>query len=47
MDEDGNVKPPREREVRTEDEAIMSPLWVSPSEGAHIDGLMSNDPETE
>jgi hypothetical protein len=25
----------------------MSTLWVSPSEGAHIDGLMSNAPETE
>jgi hypothetical protein len=30
-----------------EDEAIMSSLWVSPSEGAHIDSLMSNDLETE
>jgi hypothetical protein len=26
---------------------MMASLWVSPSEGAHIDGLMSNDPETE
>jgi hypothetical protein len=26
---------------------MMSSLWVSPSEGAHIDVLMSNDPETE
>jgi hypothetical protein len=53
MDWEGNVKPPREREVRIvlddvpEDEAMMSSLWVSPREGAHIDGLMSNDPETE
>jgi hypothetical protein len=53
MDDEGNVKPPREREVRIvlddipEDEAMMSSLWVSPSEGAHIDVLMSNDPETE
>jgi hypothetical protein len=52
MDDEGNVKPPREREVRIvlddvpEDEA-MSSLWVRPSEGAHIDVLMSNDPETE
>jgi hypothetical protein len=50
---EGNVKPPREREVRIvlddipKDEAMMSSLWVSPSEGAHIDGLMSNDPETD
>jgi hypothetical protein len=53
IDWEGNVKPPREREVRIvlddvpEDEAMMSSLWVSPSEGAHIDVLMSNDPETE
>jgi hypothetical protein len=53
IDWEGNVKPPREREVRIvlddipEDEAMTSSLWVSPSEGAHIDGLMSNDPETE
>jgi hypothetical protein len=53
MDDVGNVKPPREREVRfvlddvPEDEAMMSSLWVSPSQGAHIDVLMSNDPETE
>jgi hypothetical protein len=53
MDWEGNVKPPRDREVRIvlddvpEDEAIMSSLWVSPSEGAHIDVLMSNDPVTE
>jgi hypothetical protein len=53
MDGEGNVKLPREREVGIvlddvpEDEAMMSFLWVSPSEGAHIDGLMSNDPETE
>jgi hypothetical protein len=52
MDDVGNV-PPREREVRfvlddvPEDEAMMSSLWVSPSEGAHSDVLMSNDPETE
>jgi hypothetical protein len=26
---------------------MMSSLWVSPSEGAHIDVLMSNDPVTE
>jgi hypothetical protein len=25
----------------------MSSLWVSPSAGAHIDFLMSNEPETE
>jgi hypothetical protein len=53
MDDVGNVKPPREREVRIvlddvpEDEAMMSSLWVSTSQGAHIDVLMSNDPETE
>jgi hypothetical protein len=40
MDCEGNVKPPREREVRivlddvSEDEAMMSSLWVSPSEGS-------------
>jgi hypothetical protein len=40
-----NVKPPSEREVRIvlddvpEDEAMMSSLWVSLSEGAHIDVL--------
>jgi hypothetical protein len=53
MDCDGNVKPLRELEVRIVlddvpgDEAMMSSLWVSPSEGAHIDVLMSNDPEKE
>jgi hypothetical protein len=53
MDDVGNVKPPREREVRfvlddvPEDEAMTSSLWVSPSEGAHIDVPMSNGPETE
>jgi hypothetical protein len=53
MDWEGNVKAPKEREVRIvlddvpEDEAMMSSLWVSPSEGAHIDVLMSNDPVTE
>jgi hypothetical protein len=26
---------------------MISSLWVSPSEGAQIDVLMSNDPETE
>jgi hypothetical protein len=26
---------------------MISSLWVSPSEGAHIDVLMSNDPDTE
>jgi hypothetical protein len=26
---------------------MMSSLWVSPSEGAHIDVLLSNDPEKE
>jgi hypothetical protein len=26
---------------------MLSSLWVSPSEGAHIDVPMSNDPETE
>jgi hypothetical protein len=30
-----------------EDEAMMSSLWVSPSEGVHIDVQMSNDPEAE
>jgi hypothetical protein len=46
-------KPSRKREVRIvldvvpEDEAIKSSLWKSPSEGAHNDVLMSNDPETE
>jgi hypothetical protein len=50
MDDVGNVKPPREREVRfvlddvPEDEAMMSSLWVNPSEGAQIDVLMPNDP---
>jgi hypothetical protein len=53
MDWVGNVRPPREREVRIvlddvpEDEAMMSSLWVSPSEGAHINLLISNDPEKE
>jgi hypothetical protein len=53
MDDVGNVKPPREREVSfvlddvPEDEAMMSSLWVSHSEGVHIDVQMSNDPETE
>ena len=53
MDWEGNVKPLREREVRVvlddipEDEAMVSSLWVSPSEGAHIDALMPNDSETE
>jgi hypothetical protein len=51
MDDVGNVKPPRERGVRfvLDDvpEAMMSSLWVSPSEGAQIDVLTSNDPETE
>jgi hypothetical protein len=53
MDDVINVQPPREREVRfvlddiPEDEAMMSSLWVIPSEGAQIDVLMSNDPETE
>jgi hypothetical protein len=36
-DEEGNIKPPREREVRfvlddvPEDEAMISSFWVSPS----------------
>jgi hypothetical protein len=30
-----------------EDEAMMSSLWVSPSEGVHIYVQMSNDPEAE
>jgi hypothetical protein len=53
MDWEGNVKPPRDREIRIvlddvpEDEAMVSSLWVSPNEGAHIDALMSYDPETE
>jgi hypothetical protein len=53
MDWEGNVKPPREREVRVvlddvpEDEAMMSSLWVSPGEGARINVLISNDPEKE
>jgi hypothetical protein len=53
IDWEGNVKPPREREVSfvlddvPEDEAMMSSLWVSPSEGVHIDVQMSNDPEAE
>jgi hypothetical protein len=53
MDCEDNVMPPRELEVRIvlddvpEDEAMMSSLWLSPSEGAHIDVLMSNDPEKE
>jgi hypothetical protein len=53
MDWEGNVKPPREREVRIvlddvpEDEAMMSSLWVSPSEGARINVLICNDPEKE
>jgi hypothetical protein len=53
MDWEGSVKPPSEREVRIvlddvpEDEDMMSSLWLSPSEGAHIDVLMSIDPETE
>jgi hypothetical protein len=42
MDDEGNVKPPSEREVRIvlddepEDETMMSHLWVSPSEGATL-----------
>jgi hypothetical protein len=51
MDDVGNVKPPREGEVRfvLDDvpEVMISSLWVSPSEGAQIDVLTSNDPETE
>jgi hypothetical protein len=41
MDDVGNVKPPREREVRfvlddvPEDEAMLSSRWVSPSGGPH------------
>lgn len=48
-----NLKPKKERECKIvlddvpEDEAIVSSLWVSPNEGAHIDALMSYDPETE
>jgi hypothetical protein len=40
-DVEGNVKPPRDREVRfvfddvPEEEAMMSSLWVSPSGGPH------------
>jgi hypothetical protein len=51
MDWEGIGKPPREREVKIvlddvpEDEAMMSSLWVSPCEGAHINVLISNDPE--
>jgi hypothetical protein len=53
MDSEGNVKPLREREVRIvlddvpQDEAMISSLWVSPSERAHINVLISNDPEKE
>jgi hypothetical protein len=53
MDWEGNVKPPRKREVRIvlddvpKDEAMMSSLWVSPSEGARNNVQISNDPEKE
>jgi hypothetical protein len=51
MDWEGNIKSPGNREVKIvlddAPEDQVSSLWVSPGEGAHIDALMSNDPETE